>query len=69
MTMARPSFEDLEHPGYSDDTRRLRVFFDTEFSDLVADPKLISIGLVDETGERTFYAELAHVMSAAQVSF
>lgn len=37
----------------------IRVFFDTEFTDLVIDPKLISIGLVDETGERTFYAELS----------
>lgn len=59
MTVARPSFEDLEHPGYSNDMRQLRIFFDTEFTDLVADAKLISIGLVDETGERTFYAELS----------
>jgi len=36
----------------------MRIFFDTEFTDLCAKPKLISIGLVDETGERTFYAEL-----------
>jgi hypothetical protein len=36
-----------------------RVFFDTEFTGLIVDPKLISIGFVDETGERTFYAELS----------
>lgn len=36
-----------------------RIFFDTEFTGLVADAKLISIGLVDATGERTFYAELS----------
>ncbi|MDE2599715.1 MAG: 3'-5' exoribonuclease [Rhodocyclaceae bacterium] len=35
------------------------IFFDTEFTDLAYDAKLISIGLVDETGERTFYAELS----------
>jgi hypothetical protein len=35
-----------------------RIFFDTEFTGLVVDPKLISIGLIDETGARTFYAEL-----------
>lgn len=55
----RPSFEDLDHPGYSDDPNRLRIFLDTEFSDLVRDAKLLSIGLIDETGERTFYAELS----------
>lgn len=35
------------------------VFFDTEFSDLGIDPRLVSIGLVSENGERTFYAELS----------
>lgn len=35
------------------------LFFDTEFSDLCKDNRLISIGLVDERGERSFYAELA----------
>lgn len=34
------------------------VFFDTEFTDFAEDAKLISIGLVTETGE-TFYAELS----------
>lgn len=35
------------------------IFFDTEFSQLGIDPKLISIGLISENGERTFYAELS----------
>lgn len=35
------------------------IFFDTEFTGLVVDPQLISIGCVDETGTRTFYAELS----------
>ncbi len=34
------------------------IFFDTEFSDLGIDPRLVSIGLVSEDG-RTFYAELS----------
>jgi len=36
-----------------------RIFFDTEFTGLIIDPQLISIGLVDEAGERSFYAELS----------
>ncbi len=36
----------------------IHIFFDTEFTDLIVDPQLISIGLIDESGERTFYAEL-----------
>jgi hypothetical protein len=35
------------------------IFFDTEFTDLHREAKLISIGLVAEEGERTFYAELS----------
>lgn len=35
------------------------IFFDTEFSDLCIDARLISIGLIAEDGERMFYAELA----------
>ena len=35
------------------------IFFDTEFTELGIDPRLISIGLVAEDGERTFYAELS----------
>jgi hypothetical protein len=46
----------------------LRIFFDTEFTDLAADAKLISIGMVDETGERSFYAELADTYHPDDVS-
>jgi len=39
------------------------VFLDTEFTELLprdrSDSKLISVGLVDETGQGTFYAELS----------
>lgn len=37
----------------------LRIFLDTEFTELTQEAKLISIGLVDETGEHSFYAELS----------
>lgn len=43
------------------------IFFDTEFTDLIVDPQLISIGLIDETGERTFYAELSDTYRLADV--
>jgi len=33
------------------------IFLDTEFTDLKATAKLISLGLIDEAGERTFYAK------------
>lgn len=36
----------------------LRIFFDTEFTSLTEDAKLISIGIIDQSGQRTFYAEL-----------
>nr|WP_326528030.1 hypothetical protein [Rhodoferax sp.] len=36
-----------------------RIFIDTEFTGLIVDPKLISIGLIAESGDRTFYAELS----------
>lgn len=36
------------------------LFLDTEFTDLGLDPKLMSIGLVDESGDKEFYAEVAH---------
>ena len=35
------------------------IFFDTEFTELGIDPRLISIGLVAEDGERTFCAGLS----------
>lgn len=34
------------------------IFFDTEFSDLGIDPRLVSVGLISED-ERIFYAELS----------
>ena len=43
------------------------VFFDTEFTGLIVDPQLISIGLVDESGERLFYAELSDTYRLANV--
>ena len=45
----------------------IHVFFDTEFTDLIVDRKLISIGLIDETGEQTFYAELCDTWRLADV--
>jgi hypothetical protein len=36
----------------------MRIFFDTEFTGLTVDAKLISIGLVDASGRNEFYAEL-----------
>lgn len=47
----------------------IRIFFDTEFTDLVVDPQLISIGLIDETGERTFYAELSDTYRLDDVGY
>ena len=41
------------------------IFFDTEFTELGIDPRLISIGLVAEDGKRTFYAELSDTYSPA----
>jgi len=42
------------------------IFFDTEFSDLCIDPRLISIGLIAEDGERMFYAELSDTYQPKQ---
>lgn len=36
----------------------VRLFFDTEFTELGINPRLISIGLISEDGAREFYAEL-----------
>jgi hypothetical protein len=47
----------------------IHIFFDTEFTDLVVDPQLISIGMVNETGERTFYAELLDTYSMDNVGY
>lgn len=35
------------------------LFFDSEFTELGIDPKLISIGLISEDGTREFYAEMS----------
>lgn len=45
------------------------VFFDTEFTDLAPDARLISIGLVSEDGERSFYAELSDTWQTSYVSY
>ncbi len=44
-----------------------RLFFDTEFTGLTPDAKLISIGLVDESERYTFYAELADTWKPGDV--
>lgn len=44
------------------------VFFDSEFTDLAMDCRLVSIGLVDETGQREFYAELNDTYQPSHLS-
>lgn len=44
------------------------VFFDTEFTELGANAKLISIGFVTEDGSHTFYAELTDTFEASDCS-
>jgi hypothetical protein len=39
--------------------RAMRIFFDTEFTNLTPDAELISIGFVSEDGQEAYYAELA----------
>jgi hypothetical protein len=46
----------------------MRIFFDTEFTGLRADAKLISIGLVDEFGLNEFYAELNDTYQVTECS-
>lgn len=65
--MQRPNCEDMGHPGHSEGTGQLRIFFDTEFTDLDPGALLISIGLVSEDG-RTFYAELCDTWRLDDVS-
>lgn len=43
------------------------IFFDTEFTELGIDPRLISIGLISEDGERSFYAELSDTFKDSDV--
>lgn len=44
------------------------LFFDSEFTELGIDPKLISIGLVSEDGIHEFYAELSDTYHASDCS-
>jgi hypothetical protein len=45
------------------------IFFDTEFTDVGVDTRLISIGCVSESNaDRTFYAELSDTYQRAQCS-
>ena len=43
------------------------IFFDTEFTELGVDPRLISIGLISED-DQTFYAELTDTYTQADCS-
>ncbi|MDO8771486.1 MAG: 3'-5' exoribonuclease [Burkholderiaceae bacterium] len=45
-----------------------RLFVDTEFTGLTPDAKLISIGLVDESGKHKFYAELSGTWQLADAA-
>lgn len=44
------------------------IFFDTEFTGLGIDPKLISIGFITEDGAHEFYAELSDTYQPADCS-
>ena len=44
------------------------IFFDTEFTELGANSRLISIGFVSEDGQREFYAELSNTYQIADCS-
>jgi hypothetical protein len=44
------------------------IFFDTEFTELGVDPRLISIGFVSEDGKHSFYAELIDTYNKADCS-
>ena len=44
------------------------IFFDTEFTELGVDPRLISIGLVSEDGKQSFYAELSDTYNKTDCS-
>jgi hypothetical protein len=44
------------------------IFFDSEFSELGIDPRLVSIGFVSEDGTRTFYAELTDTYQPSDCS-
>jgi hypothetical protein len=44
------------------------IYFDSEFSELGIDPKLISIGFISETGDKTFYAETIGIYQLSDCS-
>ena len=46
----------------------VNVFFDTEFTDLTIPSSLVSIGLINESGDRTFYAELTDTYTRSTCS-
>lgn len=46
----------------------LNVFLDTEFTDLTKPGSLVSIGLINEAGDHTFYAELTDTYSRSTCS-
>lgn len=48
--------------------RLTHLFLDTEFTDLHR-PYLISVGLVDATGEHRFYAELCDTWQKSRCSY
>lgn len=49
-------------------TPEIRIFFDTEFTSLNDGAELISIGLIDQAGVQSFYAELTDTWCLAQTS-
>lgn len=59
---ARPVKDHGPAAAISPDEGGVRIFFDTEFTGLIEDAALISIGMVDEAGEE-FYAELPDTYS------
>lgn len=44
------------------------IYFDSEFTELNMDARLISIGLVSEDGTRTFYSELSDTYAVSDCS-
>ena len=46
----------------------INIFLDTEFTDLTKPGSLVSIGLINEVGDHTFYAELTDTYSRSTCS-
>lgn len=65
---AAPTHIPEVHGGHPKGALNMLIFFDTEFSELGIDPRLISIGLVSEDGTRTFYAELSDTYQLSDCS-